>query len=235
MKIKDFDLTERPREKLLTHGADKLTDSELLAIILNTGTKEKNVLELAQGLLFENDNNLVMLYQTLQNYVLEFNHDKKSEVLKGLGAAKIAKLLAAFEIGKRVEISPYHINKTSFTDIQTVVRYYRAKLKTLPYEKFYVTLVNTRNVIIEEKEIGAGSISSVIVPIRELFKYVIQKNAAGFFLVHNHPSNNCTPSESDKELTQKIKEASKHLDIHFLDHLIVSWDNYFSFYENNLI
>lgn len=235
MKIKDYDVTERPREKLLKHGADKLSDAELLAIILNTGTKEKNVLELARDLLAENNNELSLLYQVLLNYLYEATSDQKSHILKGLGPAKIAKLISVFEIAKRLEQAKYPIDNTSFDNVDVVVKHYRAKLKNLPKEQFIVALVNRSNKIIEDREFGEGSLASVSLSLREIFRYAIQKNAAGIFLIHNHPSNSCLPSEADKNITQKIKNISTQLEIQLVDHLIITWDSYFSFMQHNLL
>lgn len=235
MKIKDYDVTERPREKLLKHGADKLSDAELLAIILNTGTKEKNVIELARDLLAENNNELSLLYQVLLNYLYEATSEQKSHILKGLGPAKIAKLISVFEIAKRLEVAKYPIVNTSFDNVDVVVKHYRAKLKNLPKEQFIVALVNRSNKIIEDREFGEGSLASVALSLREIFRYAIQKNAAGIFLIHNHPSNNCLPSEADKNITQRIKNVSTQLEIQLVDHLIITWDSYFSFMENNLL
>jgi DNA repair protein RadC len=232
MKFKELSHSDKPREKILNFGPESLSESELIAILLNTGIKDKNVLEVSRELLSYFNNSLILLYQGLLSYIENIKENKpQSPVFKGLGPAKVAKLIAALEIAKRMEQAKYPIINEAFSSPEVVVKHFRAELRKEPIEQFIVVLLNRQNVMIDKRKFGDASIASVHISLREVFKYAVQKNAASMILIHNHPSNNIKPSDADIQITNKIRNIAKELEIDLLDHLIITHDSYFSFAE----
>ena len=219
VKIKDLPKVDRPREKLIQYGPEKLSNSELLAILLRFGPKGTNVLKLSQKILNQFKNKLSDLkYGDLQN-------------IHGLGPAKACEIIACFELGKRLLkdkkcqliLSP----KTVWDELKDV----RCQKK----EHFVIFYLDTRNQEIEREIISIGSLNANLVHPREVFEPAIKHTAAQILIAHNHPSGNTEPSEEDIEITKKLVEAGKILGIEIIDHVIVSSDSYYSFKEKNLI
>ena len=219
VKIKDLPKVDRPREKLIQYGPEKLSNSELLAILLRFGPKGTNVLKLSQKILNQFKNKLSDLkYGDLQN-------------IHGLGPAKACEIIACFELGKRLLkdkkcqliLSP----KTVWDELKDV----RCQKK----EHFVIFYLDTRNQEIEREIISIGSLNANLVHPREVFEPAIKHTAAQILIAHNHPSGNTDPSEEDIEITKKLVEAGKILGIEIIDHVIVSSDSYYSFKEKNLI
>lgn len=218
MIIKDISVSERPRERLLEKGADSLSDSEILALILEKGSVGESVIELSHRL--------------INCYGLDsLNSLSLSELmkLKGIGLAKASKIVAAFELSKRVnagKVLGKEINSAS-----DVASYYMEKLKDSKKEHFYALLLDSKNRIIKEELISVGTLNASLVHPREVFKSAIKESANAIILVHNHPSGDCEPSFEDYSITKKLKEAGELINVKFLDHIIVTGNNWVSVSE----
>lgn len=216
--IKEWRVDERPRERLMKNGASSLSDSELLAILISSGTKNLSALDLAKILLDR--------FHSLRELASRDVSELKS--IKGIGLAKAITLAAAFEISRRIQASGFDENPT-FRSPQDVANYFIPILRDVKQERFYVVLLNSSNRITRVKLVTEGTLNASLVHPREVFRYAITETAASIILVHNHPSGNTTPSEEDINMTNKLVEASKFIDIPILDHLIIAGDRYTSF------
>lgn len=216
---------ERPREKLLNFGSEVLTNSELIAILINNGTKNKSAIDLAKELLGKHENKLFELTRC------EVDSFKS---LDGIGDAKAATLAAAFELGKRIKIENLNI-KDKITSPDKIGQYFIQKLASETVEKFFAIYLSTANKIIKEKQITSGTLNASLVHPREVFKTAVSVSANSIILVHNHPSGNTRPSNADIEVTNQLVKAGKMMDIHILDHLIIAGNTYFSFKSEGLI
>jgi len=225
MKVKDLPKDDRPREKLLKHGAENLSKSELLAILLRTGAKGKSVMNISRD--------LIKKFGSLNNIAQKTAAELAKE--RGIGKDKAATLLAAFELARRMEFEKSSLEGKSITNPKDVARYFIPKLKSEVKENFLVVCLNTANKIIATVTISIGTLNSSVVHPREVFKVAIDNLAASVILVHNHPSGNLEPSFEDKKITEKLIEAGKIIDIKILDHIIIAGDNFFSFAEKGLI
>ena len=220
--IREMPKVERPREKLIEKGPENLKDEELLAILLRTGTKEKNVLELAKEVLrkFSKKKILRLKYEDLIK-------------IKGIDSAKAGTILAAVELVKRaLKIGEETLPKIeSIRDVVSQFSYLREKER----EHLAALYLNARNEVIFKKHLFVGTLDANIAHPREVFKYALTQNAASIILVHNHPSGDPEPSKADLEITKRILEAGKIMGIDVLDHIIISKTKIFSFKEKKLI
>lgn len=223
--IKNWAKDDRPREKLLSRGPDTLSDSELLAILINNGNREKSALDLAQETLRLGKNNLNELGKLT---VREFMK------IKGIGEAKAIAIVAALELGRRRQaaIPRDKLVVTSSTD---VAGYLQTHLRDYKHEVFAVLFLNRANKINDFKIVSEGGITGTVADPRIILKKALEEDAVSLILCHNHPSGSLKPSRADEELTYKIKEAAKYFDIKVLDHLIVSDDGYFSFADEGIL
>ncbi len=224
--IKDLAKEDRPREKLVTRGIDSLSNIELLAILINTGTKGNSAIDIAKEILSKSGQNLLELSKLSLNDFLK---------IKGMGEKKAVTLLAALELGKRRQLSSAlekpQIN-SSRDSYNILVTYFLNKNA----EEFYVLFLNTNNRLVSVQSVSNGGITSTVVDSRIIFKKALElSTVTQIIIAHNHPSGNCTPSEADKKLTQKIKEAGQFIDIKLLDHIIVGANQYFSFADEGLL
>lgn len=227
--INEWDEEDRPRERLIKKGPSSLTNFELLAILLRTGAgKHKTAIDLAKTLLDKFDGDLNKLAE------LEYGQLKS---IKGIGTAKAATLIAAFELGRRRQQKILFPDKPAFCESQQVFNYVFDKLRDNTIEKAILLTLNNKNSLINEHEISYGGQSSTVIDVREIIRRALYDKATGIILIHNHPSDNVSPSSDDIEITKKIKEACKLVDIRFLDHLIIgkSAGKYFSFTDEQLI
>ncbi len=225
LKIKDWAVEDRPREKLLSKGINSLSDAELVAILIGSGNRDETAVELSQRILSLSENNLNLLgKQTVNNL-------KK---IKGIGEAKAITIIAALELGKRRKISEI-IDKKKITSSSDINEMFQPILGDLPYEEFWILLLNRSNKIIEKVKISQGGISGTVIDVRLILKNAIEKLASGIILCHNHPSGNNKPSEADKNITKKLKDAATFMDINVLDHIIVTDNEYFSFADEGLL
>ena len=224
-KVKDLPLDDRPREKLLLRGCQSLSDAELLAILLRTGTKGKSVVQVAYDLV-ERYGNLASLSTKSYSELIKTNGIKKD---------KAATLVAAFEIGKRTAIQSKWFSEKKITSPEDVAHIFIPMLKDELSEHFYIVCLNAANKIIRIDLISTGSLDSSIVHPREVFKVAIENSAKSIILVHNHPSGNPEPSNDDIAITKKLIEISKLMEITVFDHLIIAENKYTSFVEKRMI
>lgn len=221
--IKDLPAVERPRERLVRHGAGVLSNAELLAILLRVGTKEENAISLAHRIL-------------KQEQGLRFLVDSKVEQLasiKGVGQAKAAQIKAAIELGRRLSTFELGVDKPIKCP-QDVADLLMEDMRYLKQEHMKLVLLNTKCNLIAVEEISKGSLNASIVHPRELFNPAIRKSSASIIMVHNHPSGDPTPSSEDIAITTRIFEAGKLLGIELVDHIIIGDGKYISMKEKGL-
>ncbi|AHG74292.1 hypothetical protein X781_21470 [Mannheimia sp. USDA-ARS-USMARC-1261] len=215
--------TIMPREKLLTHGAAALTDAELLAIFLRTGTKDVPVMTLAESVL--------MVFGSLRQ-LLNADIDEFCKIY-GLGKTKYIQLQASKEMTKR-----YLAQQMEFSEMiqapYMAIMYFQTELEEEEREVFMVLFLDNQNRLIYKEKMFFGTINQTAVHPREIIKRALKYNAAAIIVAHNHPSGSCLPSESDRSLTKKIEMACELVDIRFVDHIIVGKGDYFSFEEEKL-
>lgn len=220
MKIKEWALEDRPREKLYQKGAKQLTNAELLAIVLATGTKSMSAVELAKSILQKAGNNVDDLA------AMEYPELLK---IKGVGPVKALTIKAVMELSNRRQIKDKKHNKiTCSYDAYSFLRSYYKDLKV---EQFWVLYLNRANCVINIKKMSEGGVSGTVVDPKVIFHHALAHLASGIILSHNHPSGNLKPSQADMAITRKISEAAKNLDIVLNDHLIISDDAYYSFMD----
>jgi len=224
-KVKDLPIDDRPREKLLLRGAQNLTDAELVAILLRTGTKGKSVITIAQDIITKEKNLAQLAAKTLSDF-------KKTS---GIGNDKAATLLAAFEISRRILSQAKWFSQKKITSPADVAEIFIPLLRDEVKEQFVVVCLSSANKIIKHEKISVGNLNSSVVHAREIFKAAIENNSASIILIHNHPSENPEPSNEDISITRKIVEAGKIMDIPVYDHIIIAGNNYTSFVERRLI
>lgn len=223
--IKNWALDDRPREKLFAKGAAALSDSELLAILINNGHKEKSAVQLAKEILQLGNNNL--------NELGKISIAAMQKV-KGIGEAKAITISAALELGRRRQAASV-LEKTVIKTSSDIAEYLRAVLKDFYYEVFGVLYLNRANKINHFEIISKGGITGTVADPRVILKRALELDAVSLILCHNHPSGSLRPSRADEDLTAKIKEAARHLDMRILDHIIVSEDGYYSFADSGIL
>ncbi|MBP2069297.1 MULTISPECIES: DNA repair protein RadC [Anaerococcus] len=222
--IKDLDQDDRPREKLIKYGADLLTDEELLAIIIATGNKEKNVIELSKEILD------TFSYEDLADIeVAELTH------INGIKNAKACSIVASLRLGKRIAQKVMEREIIKIEKSEDIYNYLKNELANKKNEYFYAILLNTKNVIISKEVISKGTLDASLVHPREAFKAAIKKSAKSIIFVHNHPSGDVNPSKHDFLTTRNLVDAGNILDIKVLDHIIIGDNDYYSFKKENLI
>lgn len=223
--IKNWATDDRPREKLFYKGAEVLSDSELLAILISTGSKKKSAVDLAKEILQLGKNNLNELGKLSINDFIKIN---------GIGEAKAITLAAALELGRRRQASASLV-KTNIKSSNDIAEYLKVILKDYAYEVFAVVFLNRANKINHFEIISKGGITGTVADPRVILKKALEEDATAIVLCHNHPSGNLKPSKADEELTLKIKEAAKYFDIKVMDHIIVSEDGYYSFADEGIL
>ena len=225
MKIKDLCVDERPREKMLAKGAGAMSNAELLAILIGSGTRRENVIEVANKLLTANEGKLTM--------IAGMDAARMKEI-GGIGSVRYASIAAAFELGKRCCLEDPGIEKIPLTDAGVVFRLMRPRLKGLDHEEFWIILLNRANFIIHKEMISLGGLSATVVDQKLVVKKALDKRASGLIMVHNHPSGNPRPGHSDLAETERMKKAANTFDIALLDHIIICDDCYFSFADDKV-
>jgi DNA repair protein RadC len=223
--IKSLSVIDRPREKIILNGSHSLTDSELIAILLGKGTKNKSALTLSRELLFSSENNL----ETLSKKSI-FDIRK----IKGIGDAKASVIAAALELGRRRQSCENSIKRLGSS--KEIFDFISPLLSHLNHEEFWAIFMHKNHKIIEKRKVSSGGYDAILVDIRMILKYAIENNAVTIAVAHNHPSGNEMPSKSDRELTKRLKDACELFNIELVDHIIVaSAKNYFSFFDNGFI
>ncbi len=225
LSIKDWASDDRPREKLIKKGVQSLSDAELLAIIIGSGTREVSAVELARQILSMAENNLLLLGKKSVSDLVK---------IKGIGEAKAIALVATFELGRRRNQAE-SVDRKRVTSSKEVFNYIQAKLSDLQHEEFWVLFLNRSNRIIDTYNLSKGGISGTVIDIRIILKKALELLASGIIICHNHPSGNTEPSDNDKQVTEKLKIAANQMDIKLLDHIIVSDNSYLSFSDEGLI
>ena len=223
--IKEIPLNDRPREKMAANGAAVLTDAELIAILLRTGTAEKSAIDIASEMTADGG-----LYKRLAG-ITRLNELTN---IKGLGQAKAATVLAALEIGRRIA-SAKPLEKIHLSCPQDVADFLMPRLRYAAKEQFVVILLNNKNKVIGTEVVSEGSVSSSIVHPREVYAPAILHHAAAIMVAHNHPSGDPNPSTEDTEVTRMLARSGKVLGIPMIDHVIIGDGNYYSFLENEAL
>jgi DNA repair protein RadC len=223
-KITQWPKNERPRERLLQHGPQHLTEAELLGILLGKGTKKKTAIDLARELLDR--------YESLEN--LFSRSPSELMKIKGIGSAKAATLSAAFQLVRRLQ-SKTSKERPSFKRAKDVASYYLPLMKDLRKEVFRVLLLSRANRLIKEVTISEGTLDASIVHPRDVFREALLEPAAGVILIHNHPSGNPSPSEEDLRITKQLVEAGRLLGIKVYDHIILAGESHRSLADDGLI
>lgn len=212
---------DRPREKFLLKGKAALSDSELLAILIGSGARNESAVQLCQRILASAENNLNTLGKMSVSQLMQF---------KGIGEAKAIAIASALELGRRrrVEEAVEHMKITSSKAVFEIMQ---PIIGELPHEEFWVLYLNNSNKVMYKAQLSKGGITGTVVDIRLLFKMALEQNATAVLLTHNHPSGKLLASEADIQITKKIKEAGKTLEIHVLDHIIITENGYLSFQD----
>ena len=223
--IKQWAKDDRPREKLLFNGAATLSDSELLAILIHNGSREKTAVDLAKDILKLSKDNLSELGKLSVKDLMK---------VKGIGEAKAISIVAALELGRRRQTSGT-LQKKIISTSNDIADYCIAKLKDYRHEVFAVMFLNRANKINHFEIVSEGGITGTVADPRIILKKALDEDAVSIILCHNHPSGSLKPSRADEDLTHKIKEAAKYFDIRVLDHMIVSDAGYFSFADEGLL
>ncbi len=219
--IKDLPLKEKPREKAKKYGITSLSEIELLAILLRTGTKNVSAIDLARKLLLE--------YQDLKGLLhARINSLKK---IPGMGEVKAITILSALELGKRLQENDCQ-EKIQIKESKDVYTYFASLFLYSEQEKFYVILLDSKNYVLNKKLLFVGTANQSLIHPRDIFKEAILNNAVKILCIHNHPSGRVNPSFADEQVTKKIKKIGDLMGITLVDHVIIAKDNYYSFLEN---
>ncbi|WP_026976983.1 RadC family protein [Flavobacterium tegetincola] len=222
--IKQWAEDDKPREKLMLKGKQVLSDAELIAILIGSGSRDESAVDLSKRILGEASNLKALGKMTLQQLTK----------FKGIGEAKAITIMAAMELGRRrgseeeVELKKITSSKAAFDIIYPFIG-------ELPHEEFWILYLNNSNKVIYKSQLSKGGITGTVVDIRLVFKMAFEQNAVNLILCHNHPSGILQASEADKQITRKLKEAGKMLDVNVIDHLIVTQNGYLSFADDGIL
>jgi len=225
LPIKMWAEADRPREKMVLKGKAQLSDAEILAIILGSGSRVETALDLSKRILASVDNNLNALGKLDLASLRKF---------KGIGQVKAITLSAALELGRRRQSIQIE-EKPKITCSRDVYNIMHGQLTDLPHEEFWILLVNRANMVEHKIMISKGGVAGTVVDNKIIFKHALNHLSSSLVLVHNHPSTNLKPSKADLNITKKIVTSAKLLDINVLDHVIIGGDNYFSFADEDLL
>jgi DNA repair protein RadC len=225
LTIKEWAAEDRPREKLLLKGRAALSDAELIAILLGTGTASLSAVDVAKKILQTTSNNLDELAKLSV---------KDLTKIKGIGEAKAITVVAALELGRRRKVLVTE-EKPKIVSSNDAYQLMHADLMDIPHEEFWVILTNRAQRVIKKQQISLGGVSGTVADPKIIFKLALEELASGLILIHNHPSGNISPSQADIQLTNKMKESGKLLDIQVLDHLIIAGKSYYSFTDEGLL
>ncbi|MFE3848091.1 DNA repair protein RadC [Flavobacterium sp. LB3P45] len=222
--ITNWSEDDKPREKLMLKGKSVLSDAELIAILIGSGSRNESAVDLSKRILGSVNNNLNALGKLSISQLTNF---------KGIGEAKAISIIAALELGRRrraedaVELTKITSSKTIFEIMQPIIG-------ELPHEEFWIVYLNNSNKVISKSQLSKGGITGTLVDVRLVFKTALEMGATGLILCHNHPSGTLIPSDADKQITRKLKLAGDSLEIKVLDHLIVTETSYYSFVDEGI-
>jgi len=223
--ITNWSEDDKPREKLMNKGKASLSDAELIAILIGSGSRNESAVQLSKRILSSVDNNLNALGKLSLQQLMNF---------KGIGEAKAISIQASMELGRRrraeeaIELKKITSSKSIFEMMQPIIG-------ELPHEEFWIIYLNNSNKVVSKSQLSKGGITGTLVDVRLVFKNAIEIGAVSIILIHNHPSGALQPSEADKQITRKLELAGESLDIKILDHLIVTETNYFSFADEGIL
>ena len=222
--ITNWSEDDKPREKLMLKGKSVLSDAELIAILIGSGSRNESAVDLSKRILASVDHNLNALGKVSLSQLIQF---------KGIGEAKAISIIAALELGRRrrgedvVELKKVTSSKIIFEIMQPIIG-------ELPHEEFWIIYLNNSNKVISKAQLSKGGITGTLVDVRIVFKTALEMGATGLILCHNHPSGTLIPSDADKQITKKLKLAGDSLEIKVLDHLIVTETSYYSFVDEGI-
>lgn len=225
-KLRELPSEDRPRERLLNQGSAYLSNTELLALLIRSGCKDKSAIELAQDVL--------SVYRDVGLSAMATVTAAELTKIKGIGSAKAAEIVAAVELGRRLSEGKTN-NHSVVTGPEDAAAYAMPRLRFMKKEHFCVLLMNIKNHILSMPTISVGSLTASVVHPREVFREAVQQTAASIILVHNHPSGDPSPSNEDISTTERLVKAGKLMDIPVLDHIIVGDNRYISMKETGLI
>lgn len=223
--ITNWSEDDKPREKLMLKGKVSLSDAELIAILIGSGSRRESAVDLSKRILATVDNNLNALGKLTLQQLMTF---------KGIGEAKAISIQASMELGRRrrveeaVELMKITSSKSIFEIMQPIIG-------ELPHEEFWIIYLNNSNKVLSKSQLSKGGITGTVVDVRLVFKTAMEIGAVSIILAHNHPSGTLLASEADKQITKKLKLAGESLDIRILDHLIITESNYFSFADEGIL
>jgi len=223
--IKEWAVEDRPREKMMAQGMRSLSEAELVAILIRSGNLEESAVEVARRLMASVNNNLNELGKKSVNDLKKF---------KGIGEVKAITIMSALELGRRRKESEPDEKLKVVTSFD-VAQIFKPLLSDLPHEEFWVLLLNRNNLYIDKLMVSQGGMTGTIIDVRVILRMALENKACSIILCHNHPSGNLEPSEADKDITKKISEAGRQMDIPVLDHLIIGNDSYYSFADKGMI
>lgn len=223
--IKNWAEDDRPREKLLLKGKNTLSNAELIAILIGSGTPKESAVALAKRILTSVNENL---HQIAKMEVAELTK------FKGIGTAKAVSIITALELGRRQRLQEA-LELPKITNSNDIFNVMHPIIGELQHEEFWVVFLNNAHKITAKKQLSKGGLTATVVDVRLLFKYALQVSAVSIILCHNHPSGSLKPSNADMDITQKLINAGKTLDIKILDHLVITSTSYFSFADNNVL
>jgi len=223
--VKTWAVEERPREKVMANGIQYISDSELLAILLGSGTKNTTAVELARQIL-----------RSVGNSLHELGKQNLGDLLKvkGIGPAKAISILAALELGRR-RAGLHHIEKVPIKSSETVFNLFHPLLGDLEHEEFWLLMLNRSNRILGRFKVSQGGLSGTVIDTRIILKKALDNLSSSIIICHNHPSGNNQPSDADVKITEKLKRAAEMLEIKLLDHVIIAEKSYFSFADEGMI
>ncbi|MCL4156511.1 UNVERIFIED_CONTAM: hypothetical protein GTU68_044637 [Idotea baltica] len=225
LTIKSWALDDRPREKLLAKGKNALSDAELIAILIGSGNKKETAVGLSKRILQSVNGNINELSKLSVEKLCAFN---------GIGEAKAITIITALELAKRKQLE-VTLTKPKITSSKSVFNVMQPIIGDLPHEEFWVLYLNNSNKVLAKNQISKGGLTATVVDVRLVLKKALELASVGLVVCHNHPSGKLEPSQSDKHLTQKLKNASATLDIKLLDHLIITEKDYFSFADERIL
>jgi DNA repair protein RadC len=225
LNIKSWAIADRPREKLMDKGRQILSEAELIAILIGSGSKNETAVELSKRILSAVENNLNELGKLSVKELTKF---------KGIGEAKAISIVAALELGRRRKDTEIK-KRDKITTSSDVFDIMKISMQDLPHEEFWILLLNRANAVIKKELISRGGVSGTVVDTKIIFKSAVEHYASSLIICHNHPSGNLKPSDADIRITKSIKEAGKIMEIPLVDHLIITDTEYYSFADEGIL
>lgn len=222
--ITNWSEDDKPREKLMLKGKSVLSDAELIAILIGSGSRSESAVDLSKRILASVDNNLNALGKLSLSQLIQF---------KGIGEAKAISIIAALELGRRRR-SEDAVDLKKITSSKIIFEIMQPIIGELPHEEFWIIYMNNSNKVIAKSQLSKGGITGTLVDVRIVFKSALEIGATALILCHNHPSGTLIPSDADKQITRKLKLAGDSLEIKVLDHLIITENSYFSFADEGI-